>query len=107
VAGELDHQIAGESVRTLDDDRPRAVAHQALQHLREAGPLADRISPAYRRVVKGLDNFVARRPSVGLDGRSLAFVAVLVRADVRAARSPQIGDGFPDFLAHLRSSLNV
>ena len=33
VAGELDDEIAGEAVRALDNDGPRAIGQQAFQHL--------------------------------------------------------------------------
>jgi hypothetical protein len=63
------------------------------------------VRATYRRIVKGLDDLVARGSGVGVDGRALALVAILVRADVCAARGPQIGDGLPYFLTHLASSL--
>ena len=85
MARELHHEVASEAVRALHDDRPRAVAHQALQHLREARAGANGVCAADRRVVEGVDDLVARRFGVSLDGRALALVAVLVRADVRAA----------------------
>jgi hypothetical protein len=92
VPGELDHQIAGEPIRALDDDRPRAVAEKPFEHLREAGPVADRTHAVYRRIVERVDDLIARRLGVALDSDELPFVAVLVGADVRAAWRPQIGD---------------
>ena len=50
VARELHHEVASEAVRALHDDRPRAIAHQALQHLREAGTGTDGVCAADRRV---------------------------------------------------------
>jgi hypothetical protein len=44
-----------------------------------------RVCAADRRVVELLDDLVASRLGEGLDGGPLALVAVLVRADVRAA----------------------
>jgi hypothetical protein len=47
-----------------------------------------------------VDDLVTRRLGVGFDGGALALVAVLICADVRAARGPEIGDGLPNFLAY-------
>jgi hypothetical protein len=72
VARELHHEVASKAVRALHDDRPRAIAHQALQHLREAGTGADGVCAADCRVVKRLDDLVAGRFGVSLDGHALA-----------------------------------
>jgi hypothetical protein len=53
--------IAGEAVRTLDDDRPRAVSEQRLKHLGEARAVADGIRAADRRVVELADDLETRR----------------------------------------------
>ena len=45
VAGELHHEIAGEPVGALDNDRPRAIGQQPLEHLREAGPVVTGSAP--------------------------------------------------------------
>jgi hypothetical protein len=55
VPRELHHEIAGEPVRALDDDRLRAVSQQALKHFDETGTGAHRISAGDRSVVKRLD----------------------------------------------------
>jgi len=61
------------------------VSEQALEHRCEAWTVADRVCAADRRVVERLDNLVARSFGESLDGGALALVAILVRADVRAA----------------------
>ena len=60
-------------------------ALRARGHLREAGTGTDGVRAANRSIVERLDDLEARRFGVSLDGRALAFVAVLVRANVRAA----------------------
>jgi hypothetical protein len=106
VAGELHHQIAGETMRAFHENGSRSVSEDTLQDLRETRALADRVCAADCRVVKGVDDLETRPFGVNLDGRELALVAVLIRAGVCLARGPQIGDGLPDFPTHFRSPFN-
>ena len=69
----------------LDEDGPRAVTHEPLEHFSEAGTVGDRVRFTHRRVVERVDDLVACGLGVGLDGGALALVAVLVHADVCAA----------------------
>ena len=107
VAGELHHEVTGEAVGALDEDRPRAVAHQLLEHFGEAGSVVDRVRAAHRRVVERLYDLVSRRLRVGFDRRALALLAVLVRADIYPARGPKISNKGPPSSTDHRRRLSV
>jgi hypothetical protein len=77
----LHHEVAGEAVGALDEDRPGAVAQKPLEHFSEAGAVVDPVRTTHRCVVERLDDLEACRLRVGMDGGELSFVAVLVRAD--------------------------
>jgi hypothetical protein len=50
MAGELDGQVAGKTIATLDDDRLDAIASDPLEHGQEAGALGHRIGAADCRI---------------------------------------------------------
>ena len=79
----LHDQVAGETACRLDDDGPDAVAEESLQHGGEAGPFVDVVGAGYGRVVKLLDNLIARAPGESPHCVSLALEAILVRPDIR------------------------
>jgi hypothetical protein len=88
VANLLHHEVARESVGGFDDDRPDAIGLDALEHQGEAWPGLDRIGAAYSRIVELVHKLVTAVPREGLDGLALAFVAVLVGADVQRVGDP-------------------
>jgi hypothetical protein len=94
VASNLHHEVAGEAVRALDDDRARPVGHQAIEHFRKARPVGDVVRAADRRIIERGDDLQTRCLGVSLERCELAFVAVLIDADVGAARCPELGDCF-------------
>ena len=58
MPSQLHRQITGESIRAFDQDVADTIAGDVLQHLLEAGALADRIGAADRGVVILGDEFV-------------------------------------------------
>lgn len=87
MASKLDHEVARETVWTLNNDRARAVTEKSFQAFRETGTVADGVCAAYRSVIEGLHDLVTRASGVGPDGRALALVAVLVGIDPRTIRA--------------------
>ena len=73
LCGFAHHEVTGEALGTFHYDGPRAVAHQAFEHLREARALAYRIRAADRCVVERLRDLVTRSLGVGFNGGALAF----------------------------------
>jgi hypothetical protein len=62
MAGQLHRQITGEAVRALYDDRPHAIAGDAVQHGSKARALRNRIRAPHSLVVEPFDDLVAGRP---------------------------------------------
>jgi hypothetical protein len=77
VAGKLDHEVAGEAVRALNDYRPRAFAQERLKHFPEAGALADGVRAANRRTVERFDDLEAHPLRMGMNGGELPLVLSL------------------------------
>jgi hypothetical protein len=92
MTGKLDHEVAGETVRALDNDCPSPIGQQAFEHLCKAGPITHGVRAAHRRVIERVDHLEAARLGVSRDRGELPLVAILVRPDVRLARGPQIAD---------------
>jgi hypothetical protein len=89
VADLLHHEIASETARRLDNDRPHTVTLDPLKHGGEAGAHIDGISTAHGRVVELIDQLVPRPLGECLDCRPLALVAVLVGPDVGGRRGSE------------------
>jgi hypothetical protein len=77
VADFLDHEIAGEAVCRLDDDRANAVASDPGKQLSKAGPHLYRIGAAHRSVVEPVDDHRAGSLGITLDCLPLPRLAVL------------------------------
>ena len=78
----LGHQLARKPAGILDDDGPHAVALDALKKGREARACFDRVRTGDRRIIELIDDGIASSLGKSLHGVALAFLAVLVRADV-------------------------
>ena len=78
----LGHQLASEAAGILDDDGTHAVALDPIQKGGEARPCLDRVRTGDRRIIELIDDAVAGALGEALDGVALAFLAILVRADV-------------------------
>ena len=85
MAGELHHEVAGETVWALDNDGPRSIAQKPLQHFHKAGPVGHGVCATHRRIIERVDDLQPRQLGVGVDAGELALVAVLVGPDVRLA----------------------
>jgi hypothetical protein len=59
MPGKLDGEVAGKTIRALDDDRARAIAGEAVEHRGKTGPSRDRVGTLGRSVVVPIDNLVA------------------------------------------------
>ena len=79
------HQLARKPAGILDNDGTHAVALDPIQKGREARPCLDRVGTGDRRIIELIDDLEAGALGEALDGVALAFLAVLVRADVVAA----------------------
>ena len=77
MADLLHHQVAGEAVCALDDDRADTIALDPLEHRGEAWSGVDRVGAADGRVIVGVDDRKARLSSKRVDRMSLPFLAVL------------------------------
>jgi hypothetical protein len=100
LADELHHRVAGKSVRALDEDDPRPIAEEPLQHRLKARAVVDRFRAACGHIVVGSDDLVIRSLGVGLDGGLLALQVVLIRLNIRRRGGPQIGNGLPQPITH-------
>ena len=78
----LGHQLARKAAGILDDDGTHAVALDPIQKGREARPCLDRVGTGDRRIIELIDDLEAGALGEALNGVALAFLAVLVRADV-------------------------
>ena len=81
MADLLHHQVAGEAVCALDDDRADTIALDPLEHRGEAWSGVDRVGAADGRVAIGVDDRKARLSSKRVDRMSLPFLAVLAGDD--------------------------
>jgi hypothetical protein len=78
----LGHQLARKPAGILNDDDTHAVALDPIQKGREARACLDRVRPGYGRVVELIDDPEPGALGEALNGVALAFLAVLVGADV-------------------------
>ena len=80
----LGHQLASEATGILDDDGTHAVALDPIQKGREPRACLDRVGTGHRRIIELFDDSEPGALGEALDGVALAFLAVLVGADVAA-----------------------
>ena len=87
MACKLHREVPGKPVGTFNDDRPNPIPGDAVEHGSEARTSRDRITPFYGGVVKPVirSDRIAGRLCIGLDGNTLAFLAVFALPDVRRA----------------------
>ena len=83
---DLGHQLARKAAGIFDDDGTHAVALDPVKERREARPCLDRVRAGYGRVIELIDNVEPGALGEALDGVTLAFLAILVSADVGRRR---------------------
>ena len=105
----LGHQLAREAAGILDDDGTHAVALDPIQKGREARPCLDRVGTGDRRIIELIDDLEADALGEALNGVALAFLAVLVRADVwfSPLLSPVISGFISDKSYHIMRKSNI
>ena len=90
----LGHQLACKPAGILDDDGTHAVALDAVKERREARACLDGVGPGDGGVIELFDDGEPGALGEALDGLALAFLTVLVGADVGPSGSGCGNDAF-------------